>query len=279
MLLPSSGHFPEVHGHRGCRGLRPENTLPAFREALRLGVDAVELDVVVSADRQVVVSHEPWMSAAICRLPSGEPIVPAEAHQHNLYQMPYARIREYDCGLTRHPGFPEQQPTQAAKPLLREVVADLENLARQLGRGPVKYSVEIKSEPAHDGLFQPPPAQLLALVLAELQMLQIMPRTTLLCFDKRILQLARAAVPTLPLCLLIEDALPLAEHLAALGFTPAVVGPDFRLLTPTLAAELTGRQIRLVPWTVNEPTDLRTVLALNPWGITTDYPDRLLALR
>ncbi|NVO31537.1 glycerophosphodiester phosphodiesterase family protein [Hymenobacter lapidiphilus] len=279
MSLSLSGRFPEVHGHRGCRGLRPENTLPAFREALRLGVDAVELDVVVSADRQVVVSHEPWMSAAICRLPSGKPIAPSEARQHNLYQLPYARIREYDCGLTRHPNFPEQQPEPAIKPLLREVVADLENLTRQLGRSPVKYSVEIKSEPAHDGLFQPPPAELLALVLAEIQALQIMPRTTLLCFDKRILQLAYHAVPTLPLCLLIEDALLLAGHLSALGFTPAVVGPDFRLLTSALAAELAGQHIRLVPWTVNEPADLRAVLALDPWGITTDYPERLLALR
>ncbi|NVO83614.1 glycerophosphodiester phosphodiesterase [Hymenobacter sp. P5252] len=279
MLKPQPGRFPEVHGHRGCRGLRPENTLPAFREALRLGVDAVELDVVISADRQVIVSHEPWMSAAICRLPSGQPIAPSEARQHNLYQLPYARIRQYDCGLTRHPSFPEQQSEPAFKPLLREVVADLENLSRQLGRGPVKYSVEIKSEPAHDGLFQPPPAELLALVLAELQALQIMHRTTLLCFDKRILQLAHHAVPALPLCLLIEDALLLAEHLAVLGFTPTVVGPDFRLLTPALAAELAGQCIHLVPWTVNEPADLRAVLALNPWGITTDYPDRLLALR
>ncbi|WP_019948749.1 glycerophosphodiester phosphodiesterase family protein [Hymenobacter aerophilus] len=279
MLLPFSGHLPEVHGHRGCRGLRPENTLPAFREALRLGVDAIELDVVVSADRQVVVSHEPWMSAAICRLPSGEPIAPTEARQHNLYQLPYARIREYDCGRTRHPNFPEQLPAPAYKPLLREVVADLENLTRQLGRRPVNYSVEIKSEPAHDSLFQPPPVALLALVLAELQALQIMPRTMLLCFDKRVLQLARRAVPTLPLCLLIEDALPLADHLAALGFTPAVVGPDFRLLTSALAAQLAAQHIRLVPWTVNEPADLRAVLALHPWGITTDYPDRLLAMR
>ncbi|SEU02086.1 glycerophosphodiester phosphodiesterase family protein [Hymenobacter actinosclerus] len=279
MLLPAFGCFPEVHGHRGCRGLRPENTLPAFREALRLGVDAIELDVVVSADRQVVVSHEPWMSASICRLPSGAPIPPAEARQHNLYQLPYGRIRAYDCGLTRHPAFPEQQPWPASKPLLREVVADLENLTRQLGRAPVKYSIEIKSEPAHDGLYQPPPAELLALVLAELQALQIVPRTTLLCFDKRILQLARRAAPTLPLCLLIEDERPLSEHLAMLGFAPAVVGPDFRLLTPALAAQLAGQHIRLVPWTVNEPADLRAVLALRPWGITTDYPDRLLALR
>ena len=279
MSLSTIRPFPEVHGHRGCRGLRPENTLSAFREAVRLGVDAVELDVVISADRQVVVSHEPWMSAAICRLPSGGPIGPDEACQHNLFQLPYARIREYDCGRTRHPNFVEQLPAAAVKPLLREVVENLENLTRQLGRPPVKYSVEIKSEPAHDHHFQPPPAELLALVLAELRTLATLDRTTLLCFDKRVLQLAHQTVPDLPLCLLIEDEISLSEHLSALGFRPAVVGPDFRLLAPSWAAELRARHIRLVPWTVNEPADLRAVLALHPWGITTDYPNRLLTLR
>ncbi|MBT9392232.1 glycerophosphodiester phosphodiesterase [Hymenobacter sp. NST-14] len=279
MSFPPVYRFPEVHGHRGCRGLLPENTLPAFREALRLGVDVVELDVVISADQQVVVSHEPWMSATICRTPAGLPIVPAEQRQHNLYELSYAHIREYDCGLTRHPGYPQQQPVPAFKPLLREVVAELENLARALGRAPVGYSIEIKSGVGEEPRFQPAPARFLELVLAELRALHILPRTTLLSFDKRILQLARPALPTLPLCLLVEDAEPVSAHLNALGFRPEVLGPDFRLLTPMLAAELREQSIKLVPWTVNEVPDLRRMLALQPWGITTDYPDRLLALR
>ncbi len=271
--------FPEVHGHRGCRGLLPENTLPAFREALRLGVDVVELDVVISADHQVVVSHEPWMSAAICRAPTGAAIPVAEQQQHNLYHLPYARIRQYDCGLTRHPGFPEQQPVPAYKPLLREVVVELEILARQLGRPPVRYSIEVKSGVGEEPRFQPPAAVFLELVLAELRALEILPRTTLLSFDKRVLQLARPLLPSLPLCLLIEDTLPVAEHLLVLGFRPEVLGPDFHLLTPTLVANLREQHIKLVPWTVNEVADMWRVLALAPWGITTDYPDRLLGLR
>ncbi|MFD2786871.1 glycerophosphodiester phosphodiesterase family protein [Hymenobacter rubripertinctus] len=271
--------FPEIHGHRGCRGLLPENTMPAFREALRLGVDVVELDVVISADHQVVVSHEPWMSAAICRTPAGAAIAAAGQLRHNLYQLPYARIREYDCGLTRHPSFPEQRPVPACKPLLREVVTELENLARQLGRSPVGYSIEVKSGEGEEPQFQPPPAVFLKLVLAELRTLEILPRTTLLSFDKRVLQLARPALPTLPLCLLIEDKLPLAHHLMELGFRPEVLGPDFGLLTPALGAELREQHIKLVPWTVNDVLDMQRVLALAPWGITTDYPNRLLALR
>lgn len=271
--------FPEVHGHRGCRGLLPENTLPAFRRAVELGVDVVELDVVISADRQVVVSHEPWMSAAICRRPDGTALQPAEQRHHNLYTLPYARIREYDCGQTRHPNFSEQQPQAAVKPLLREVVAELDALAYALGRAPVRFSVEIKSSPATEPEFQPMPADFLHLVLAELRATQCISRTTLLCFDKRVLQLARRQVPELPLCLLVEDALSLDAHLQELGFRPAVFGPDFRLLTPGLVAQLHQLEIGLVPWTVNEPADLLRVLQYQPRGITTDYPNRLLALR
>ena len=89
---------PEVHGHRGCRGLLPENTLPAFRRALELGVDALELDVVVSQDGQLVVSHEPWLSAKLGRGPQGEPIDPAHERSYNFYQMPYAAIAQCAVG-------------------------------------------------------------------------------------------------------------------------------------------------------------------------------------
>ncbi|TGD77996.1 glycerophosphodiester phosphodiesterase family protein [Hymenobacter wooponensis] len=271
--------FPAIHGHRGCRGLRPENTLPAFRYALALGVDVLELDVVISADRQVVVSHEPWFSAAICRTPQGQPIEAATERQHNLYELPYAVIRQYDCGLSRHPGFPEQQPEPAYKPLLREVLQEAERYAQKLGRPPVHYSIEIKSSPASDGIFHPAPADFLALVLSEISIAQVGERTTLLCFDKRVLQVARQQAPGLPLCLLVEDELPAQDHLQELGFLPAVYGMHYPLLTPGLADFLREQGVAFVPWTVNQPEDMRRTLALQPAGITTDYPDVLLALR
>ncbi|GGG40184.1 hypothetical protein GCM10011378_15580 [Hymenobacter glacieicola] len=237
------------------------------------------MDVVISADNQVVVSHEPWMSAAICRTPVGQPILSEQQKQHNLYQLPYTAIRQYDCGLTRHPYYPEQVPEPASKPLLREVVEALDKLAYQLGRWPVRFSIELKSTPEDDGLYHPAPSRFLELVLLELHALSLLARTTLLCFDKRVLQAARQVVPGVPLCLLVEDEKSLSTHLAELGFMPSVYGPNFHLLTPQLVAELRQLHIELVPWTVNEPTDLRSILAYQPTGITTDYPDRLLALR
>ena len=185
----------EVHGHRGCRGLRPENTLPAFIHALELGVDVLELDVVISADRQVVVSHEPWLNPLICRGPNGEPIPVEDALEFNLYRMPYQQIQKCDCGRP-HPNFPNQQSTPAFKPLLRDVLAATELwAAQQLGPRLPGYSIEVKSLPDGDDAFHPAPSDFLQLVLAELEFANITSRTTLLCFDPRILRLAHQLRP------------------------------------------------------------------------------------
>ncbi|RSK37646.1 glycerophosphodiester phosphodiesterase family protein [Hymenobacter metallilatus] len=278
LTSPAGSYFPEIHGHRGCRGLAPENTLPAFRRALHLGVDVLELDVVISADNQVVVSHEPWMSAAFCLAPNGTPISPDQQRQHNLYALPYATIRQYDCGSRPNRLFPDQQSESAPKPLLRDVVAFADALAQELGKPPVRFSIEIKSSPAGDGIWHPAPASFLNLVLEQFRLLGLGQRATLLCFDKRILRLARSVAPDLPLCLLVEDERPLHVHLQELGFLPHIYGPDFRLLSSAMVEELLQLQIGLVPWTVNELADLRHVLSFKPHGITTDYPNRLIQL-
>jgi glycerophosphoryl diester phosphodiesterase len=270
----------EVHGHRGCRGLRPENTLPAFLHALALGVDVIELDVVVSADKQVVVSHEPWLNPLICLDAQGQPIAHHAAFQHNLYEMSYADIRRCDCGQLRHPAFPEQAPTPAYKPLLSEALAAIEDATRRLVRAPVGYSIEIKSSPEGDNVFHPVPTEFVSLVMAELATAQVLDRSTLLSFDPRILQFAHHQRPDMATCLLVEDELPWLSHIEALGFVPTTFGPDCCTVTPEAVRVLRAAypRLRLVPWTVNILTDMKRLLGLEVDGMTTDYPDRLLPL-
>lgn len=270
----------EVHGHRGCRGLRPENTLPAFLHALELGVDALEMDVVISADNQVVVSHEPWLNPLICRGPAGTLITPDAGPVYNLYRMPYAAIAGCDCGLP-HPGFPGQQAQPSAKPLLRAVLAATEAwAAEQPGRRLPAYCIEVKSLPGGDGIFHPAPAEFFALLLFELNLADIAARTTLLCFDPRVLRQAHQISPVLRTCLLVEAEQEWLPALRDLGFVPTTFGPDQRTVTPAAVSELRLLYpgLRLVPWTVNELSDFNRLLPLGLAGITTDYPDRLLAL-
>ncbi|RZJ87463.1 MAG: glycerophosphodiester phosphodiesterase [Hymenobacter sp.] len=215
------------------------------------------------------------------RGPHGQFIDLATEHRHNIYQMPYAAIRQCGVGEWPHPSFPAQQPVPGYRPLLSEVLQQAEALCQQLGLPTVRYSVEIKSSPVGDDIFHPAPPAFVALVLAELRAAAVETRTTLLSFDPRVLQATRQAHPALPLCLLIEDHLPvIAELFAELGFVPATLGPDFQLLSTatvrTIRAAYPG--LRLVPWTVNSVADLQQVCDWQPEGITTDYPDRLLAL-
>ena len=282
MFSPSSRYLPrpEIHGHRGCRGLRPENTLPGFLYALELGADVLEMDVVISADRQVVVSHEPWLNPLICLGPAGEPIPLGAGQTYNLYQMPYHQIRQCDCGLP-HPGFPEQQAQPTIKPLLRAVLAATEAWAAQHpGRRLPAYAVEVKSLPNGDDFFHPAPAEFFDLVLAELDHANVLARTTLLCFDPRILRLAHQVRPMLCTCLLVEAEQAWLPSLRELGFVPTTFGPDQLTVTATAVGTLLALypDLRLVPWTVNELSDFERLLPLGLAGMTTDYPDRLLAL-
>lgn len=278
--LPDNPRRPLVHGHRGCRGLRPENTLPAFHHAVALGVDVLELDVVISADGQVVVSHEPWPSAAFCSGPDGEPLRPEQERAVNFFRLPYARIQAFDCGRRGHPGFPEQVPIPAQKPLLAEVIRTADALARQLGRPLPGYAIELKCGPAGDGIWHPAPAAFVELVLAVLGPDELLTRTTLLAFDGRVLQAARHRSPALRLCLLTEQPFAVPEVFRSLGFVPQVFGPDFTLLTRASVLQLRQQfpGLELVPWTINSSAELATALNWPLDGITTDYPDRLLTL-
>ena len=271
---------PLIHGHRGCRGLLPENTLPAFLHALELGVDVLELDVVISADQQVVVSHEPWLSAAICLDAADHRIAPEQQRQHNLYRMRYADIRRCDCGSLQRPQFPQQRPVPAPKPLLRDVLAAVEAATQRLGRPLVGYSIEVKSSPAGDGIYHPSPAVFLELVVAEIARAAVADHSTILSFDARILQHARANWPGLATCLLSEASEPWLTSIAQLGFVPAAYGPDFRSVTPAALQQLraTYPTLAVVPWTVNESDDIQRLATLGVDGITTDYPDRAIAL-
>src|SRR4051812_23988952 len=176
------GNFSELHyhlqkqiniqGHRGARGLFPENTVSGFVKAVGSGADTLELDIVVSADRQVVVSHEAWMNENICSLPDGRPVEPGKGKEYNLYRMTYEEIKKFDCGRRGHPEFPMQAAAPSYKPLLSEVITAIENYTGANKYFPVSYNIEIKSEEGTN-LFNPPPAEFVNLVLSEISKHQV----------------------------------------------------------------------------------------------------------
>ncbi|MEM1042319.1 MAG: glycerophosphodiester phosphodiesterase family protein [Bacteroidota bacterium] len=269
----------DVQGHRGARGLAPENTIPAFRRALDLGVTTLELDTVVSADRVVVVSHDPTMSPVFCAHPDGRPVAPDE--EITLFGLPYAEIARFDCGSRLTPRFPEQVLQPAAKPTLAEVVRFAEAYAHEHGRPPVFYNVETKSTPEGDGRLHPPPGEFVRLLWEVVKTEGIAERFTLQSFDVRTLQEVRSLSLPVRLALLVEDTgrspeKSLHSGLGALGFVPDIYSPDFRLVNEAVVAAAREAGMLVIPWTVNEVGDMERLRALGVDGLITDYPDRAL---
>nr|MDQ3102063.1 glycerophosphodiester phosphodiesterase [Bacteroidota bacterium] len=133
---------PDIHGHRGSRGTLPENSIPGFLRAIEVGCDFVELDVVLTKDVQVVISHEPWMEPSLCSTPDGKRIGTDQGKQHNIYEMTLAEVQRYDCGSIPQPRFPEQEQMSAFKPSLRELVEAADDHALLSGMASPSFNIE-----------------------------------------------------------------------------------------------------------------------------------------
>jgi glycerophosphoryl diester phosphodiesterase len=264
----------DKQGHRGSRGLMPENTIPAMRKAIDLGATTLEMDLAISQDRQVVVSHDPNFSENITTTPEGTHLTKAEAGQRLLYNMPYDSIKKYDVGLKPHPDFPRQEKIAVYKPLLADLLADAEVYARQKGRT-MYYNIEIKSKPENDGKKHPPVEEFVDLAMAVITASGIRERTTIQSFDPRALQVVHRKYPGVVTSLLIEsfDKRSLDEQLQQLGYTPQVYSPHYSLVNAALVEQCRQKAIRVIPWTVNKAGEMQRLIGLKVDGIITDYPD------
>ncbi|MEL7531512.1 MAG: glycerophosphodiester phosphodiesterase family protein [Bacteroidota bacterium] len=268
----------DIQGHRGCRGLLPENTIPAFRKALELGVQTLELDVVITADSLVVVSHEPFFNHEMSLKPDGSEISEEEERSHNLYQMDYATAANYDVGQKPHPRFPEQEKMAVAKPLLSEVIANAEAYAKELGRELPFYNIETKTTPAGDNSFHPEPEPFVDLLIGVIKEGGIAERTYIQSFDVRTLQVMQQKYADIPLVLLVENEESAQANLDKLGFKPTVYSPWFKYVDEELVAFCKAENMLLIPWTLNEEAEIKRALALGVDGIISDFPDRVITL-
>lgn len=268
----------DLQGHRGARGLRPENSIPAFLLALDSGVTTIELDLAITRDKQIVVSHEPWMSASICLMPDGTAMNEADEKKFNIYEMDYDQVRTFDCGSGGNKKFPEQVKVKAAKPLLRDVIIAVEDHIRSHLLYEVDYNIEIKSTPSGDGKFHPAPDVFSDLVYNLLDQYLPLERIVIQSFDFRVLKYWHKKYPDVRLAALIENTRSVNANLKGLGFNPSVYSPYFKLLTKEKIDYLHKLQIRVIPWTINELSDMQKFLDWKVDGFITDYPDRAATL-
>lgn len=266
-------------GHRGCRGLMPENSIPAFKKALDLGVTTLELDVVISQDRQVVVSHDPYMNADFCLTPTGAPINKKNQTSLNLYRMTYAEIKQYDCGSAGNSHFPEQQRLKVSKPLLSEVIEAVEQYRKEQDLPPVFFNIELKSEPSQYKISQPAPDEFSELVYAVIQKHLTPERVIMQSFDFNVLKHWQAQIKAgryarVRLSALVEDLKSIDFQLRKLGFVPDIYSPYYRLLSKAKIQKIHQKGMQVIPWTVNDVDQMKKLKEWGVDGLITDYPDR-----
>lgn len=264
----------DIEGHRGARGYVPENTIPSFIKALEQGADTLELDIVISKDRKIVVSHEPWFSSVISLDKNGKPIPVDKQKEHNIYKMNYSEIKLYDVGSIGNKDFPEQVKMKVHKPLLGDLFKAVDKYLRQHKLKPVRYNIEIKSTVAGDDFFHPKPDVFAKIVYDEILKHKKEKNVIVQSFDVRPLQELRKMPVKLPLSFLVSNKDGIEKNLAKLGFQPDTYSPHFSLVDEATVKYCHERGIKIVPWTVNEIADLERMKTFDLDGIITDYPDR-----
>ena len=276
-LLAASGALAfDLQGHRGARGMAPENTLPAFAAALATGVSTLELDVGVTRDGVVVIHHDRRLNPDVARGPDGQWIA---APGPLLRSLDYAQLRRYDVGRLR-PGsetaarYPEQKPADGARiPRLAELFA----LVKKAGNDTVRFNIETKiSAAAPDETLAPAP--FVRALLAEIRAAGVAARTTVQSFDWRTLQVVEQEAPGIATAYLTGRrragiSQPKSVHAAG----GRIWSPNYEELDSAELVEARALGLRVIPWTVNEPAFIERYLDLGVDGMISDYPERVRA--
>jgi glycerophosphoryl diester phosphodiesterase len=265
----------DKQGHRGCRGLMPENTVAGMLYALGTPITTLEMDVVITRDKKVVLSHEPFFNHEITTKPDGKYVTEAEEKNLNIHRMTYEEVKKYDVGMKPHPRFPKQQKIKAIKPLLADVIDSVKTDMMTRRRPFPYYNIETKCLPAGDGIFHPGPDEFVELLMAVIKEKNMEEQVIIQSFDFRTLKYLHQKYPHIKTAMLIEDddKRGLEEQLKALGYNPTIYSPHFSLVNETLLKKCHDKNIKVIPWTVNEKSKIEELKNMGVDGIITDYPD------
>ena len=261
---------PLVHGHRGSRGTMPEDTIPAFADALRAGADALELDMDVTKDGVIVVSHEPNVTPALCLGPDGKKLekpVP-------IRSLTLEELRKYDCGSLPNPKFPKQARVPGTPmPTLEEVFALVEGSTAPAAAA-VEFNIETKIFPG-DPRLSPDPETFAGLVMDAVRRHKMQRRVMVQSFDVRTLKAVKKLDRSVRTSQLTgENLLDIVPALKAAGTD--IWSPDSKWVTPEAVLEAHEAGIKVVPYTINNVKEWDAAIAAGVDAIITDYPAALI---
>ncbi len=249
-----------VHGHRGARAMRPENTIPAFEYAIGVGVDVLELDMAVTKDDVLVVSHDPLLNPEICSGP-GAPTA--------IRMLTLKELRQWDCGKLRNPRFPKQTPVPGTPiPTLDEVFA-------LSSRGKFEFNIETKIFEDHPE-YTPSPEKFAQLTLGCVKRHKLESRVILQSFDFRTLHAMKKLAPGIRLSALYEKGGDSFVDVARRAGVQ-IISPDKELVTPEKVKAAHDAGLQVVPWTANTRAEWDALVAARVNAIISDDPAALIA--
>jgi glycerophosphoryl diester phosphodiesterase len=261
--------------HRGGRGLMPENTIPAMLSVMDNNkVTTLEMDLAITKDKHVVVSHDPVLNPIITTKPDGTFIKASAISENVIYQMNYEQLQKFDMGLKFHPGFPQQKKLSVAIPTLSDLIDSVEIKGVQIGRK-MLYNIEIKSVEGKDIMEHPAPDEFVDLVVNLIKQKNIINRTTIQSFDIRPLKVLHQKYPRIQLAYLVEgkNTGDVKMKLDLLGFTPTIYSPEYKYVTKETVDYCHAHKMKIIPWTVNTKKDIDALIELGVDGLITDYPN------
>tara|TARA_B100001248_G_scaffold245670_1_gene215696 strand:+ start:2287 stop:3132 length:846 start_codon:yes stop_codon:yes gene_type:complete len=260
----------EVQGHRGARSIHPENTLKAMRYALEVGVDTLEMDLGVTKDNVLVLSHDPILNAEICRTNQGkklsEPVV--------IRSLTFQELQKYNCASVKNPNFPKQVPDAAESIPKLEDVFKLVQKSKLPAAKKVEFNIETKMSPDHPEL-SPSPEKFAQLIIDMAKKHKLLDRIIIQSFDHRSLKAAKKIEAKVRVAALTGKVYP-PNLLEVLRDIPADIwSPNYKTLNQTTVTRVQKAGIRVIPWTANTKESWDKLVNLGVDGIITDDPAAL----
>ena len=263
-----------VQAHRGGAALYPENTIPAMIHAVKTGTRTLELDLQVTRDNRVVVSHDAFLNSMKTLSPSGERISKEQEDALWIFRMDYDSLRKFDVGSLENPQYPGRKNLKCPVPLLSNLIDCVETYTYGAGIKPVCYNIEIKSSPEKDGSMTPEYTTFCDLSMRVLQSKNLKDRLCIQSFDVRSLQYIHQNYPDVKLSYLVEDeGLKVSDFLKRLDFVPAIISPCHTLVDRDFVSEAQAFRMKVIPWTVDTKDEVLRLRELGVDELITNRPD------
>ncbi|MGE8553297.1 MAG: glycerophosphodiester phosphodiesterase family protein [Chryseobacterium jejuense] len=285
--------------HRGGKSLYPENTIPAMKNALKMNVTTLEMDLAITKDKKVILSHDSFLSPELITKPNGTYIPKDSGFYYKIYEMPYSKIQTFDVGLKKLDNYPDQKKMKVQKPLFSDIIDACESYSRELKRPLPYYNIETKTRPFSDNIFHPEPQEFVHLMMKIIVEKGIQDRVIIQSFDPRTLEIIHKEYPKIMTAFLVEKVddkkleqqranfknIPVekfklypnhlngvAGDMKFLSFTPTIYSPDHKLVTPILIQECHALGMKVIPWTVNTKERLQELKNMGIDGVISDDP-------